>query len=178
MRIRDEEPLHEEVTFEFDGRLLDPQSEDFENPSDDLEEADLVAGSDHEAGEFGGGIGGVDRYAGGFGELDVISGGGKGFRSEGGGEDVERGFGKRENGERERAGRGRRELGMAGTEREEGRGDCRHGGYRKWEKCSHQNFSEFRVFVLEEGSRESARERVSLRTLELCFEALFSTSRV
>lgn len=73
MGIRDEEPLDEEVALGFDAGLLDPQSEDFENPSDDLEEADLVAGADDEAGGGGGGIGSIGGDGGGFGELNVVS---------------------------------------------------------------------------------------------------------
>lgn len=73
MGIRDEEPLDEEVSLGFDASFLDPQSEDFENPSDDLEEADLVAGADDEAGVGGGGIGSVGGDGGGFGELNVVS---------------------------------------------------------------------------------------------------------
>lgn len=58
--IGDEEPLDEAVAFEFHGGLVDAEAEDAEDAGDDPEEADAVAGSDHEErapGRFGIGIG-------------------------------------------------------------------------------------------------------------------------
>lgn len=48
MGIGDEEPLDEVVAFEFHGGLVDKEAEDVEDAGDDPEEADAVAGSDHE----------------------------------------------------------------------------------------------------------------------------------
>lgn len=48
--VGDEELLHEVLPLELDARALDPQAQDLEHPGDDLQEADPVARTDHEAG--------------------------------------------------------------------------------------------------------------------------------
>jgi hypothetical protein len=55
MRISDEEFLNEVIAFEFNCGFIDGETEDFENPSDDLEKTDLVTSLDNE----GGGVVGV-----------------------------------------------------------------------------------------------------------------------
>lgn len=70
MGVGDKERLDEEVSLEFNGGAVDREAEDLEDPGDDLEEADLVAGTDDKGGGVGG-IGVVNSYGGG--------GGGDGF---------------------------------------------------------------------------------------------------
>lgn len=48
MGVGDEERLDEEVSLKFDGGVVDGEIKDLEDPGDDLEEADLVAGTDDE----------------------------------------------------------------------------------------------------------------------------------
>jgi hypothetical protein len=55
MGISDEEFLNEVIAFEFNCGFIDDETEDFENPSDDLEKTDLVTSLDNE----GGGVVGV-----------------------------------------------------------------------------------------------------------------------
>lgn len=55
MGISDEEFLNEVIAFEFNSGFIDGETEDFENPSDDLEKTDLVTSLDNE----GGGVVGV-----------------------------------------------------------------------------------------------------------------------
>ena len=70
MGVGDEERLDEEISLEFNGGTVDREAEDLEDPGDDLEEADLVAGTD----DKGGGVGGIGVV-----NSDGGGGGGDGF---------------------------------------------------------------------------------------------------
>lgn len=49
-RVGDEEGFCEGIGIEFEGSVVDAEAEGFENPSDELEEAEPVAGANHEGG--------------------------------------------------------------------------------------------------------------------------------
>lgn len=53
MGISDEELLDEVIPFEFNRCFVNAETEDFENPSDDLEETDPVASLNDESGGVG-----------------------------------------------------------------------------------------------------------------------------